>query len=128
LILFHFPSIVSNWLIIPAAFSSSKKNTIPEARDSTGGWNFSIKDITLNTIYFTYHDELIGTNADINLGTFETTVDVFDLQKKRIHVKSIQLKNTRATVIQNVSYQIKENQPSKPFDFDKVLGNLELTN
>lgn len=120
-----------NFSFIPDAFASKDTTTVKEPVDTTAaGWQFSIKNVSLKNIYFTFHDRSGGMNADLHLGTFETGFDKFDLDKKIIHVGTVALKNTRASVLQSVAlYKAPEDTTaSQPFDYDLALGKLELEN
>ncbi|MES2133792.1 MAG: translocation/assembly module TamB domain-containing protein [Bacteroidota bacterium] len=117
-----------NFQFIVNAFSSPKEKTNLAKKDTTSSpWEFSLKTVELHAIYFTYHDALTGTNADLNFGGFKTEVDKLDLNKKDIRINTIVLKNTNLNFNQKTSYKVPESKtPSKPFDYNISLNSLEL--
>lgn len=118
-----------NFSFIPDAFASSEKDTLAEVADTTkSSWIFGLKNISLSKINFTYHDRSSGMYADLNLGEFETGFDKFDLDKKIIHINTIELKNTKVLVRQQKSLQTKiDTSAPKPFDFDVALEKVKLS-
>ncbi|MES2592121.1 MAG: translocation/assembly module TamB domain-containing protein [Bacteroidota bacterium] len=122
----EYPDTNFNYSFITAAFSSGEKDTAPKQESGTP-WEFSLKSIQLQNIYFTYLDTLAGINAAVRLGSFQTSLDEFDLQKKRIHLESIQLQNTIADIIQTKPVK-KEENATEPFDFELGANKIEFSN
>lgn len=115
-----------NFSFIPDAFASKEpiKKTVA---DTSAGWQFSIKNISLKQIYFTYHDRSSGMNADLHLGEFKTGFDAFDLDKQIIHVAATSLKNTQASVLQNEPLQkTVDTTGTAPFNYDIALRTIAL--
>jgi translocation and assembly module TamB len=123
----EYPDTNFNYSFIADAFSSPKTETVSKPKDSTGGWQFSIKHIKLQNIYLTYNDTLGGTIANIKLGELETTLDAFDLDKKKIHAETIKLLNSAVGLVQNKPVK-KPKTESKPFDYDIGLDKIDFTN
>ena len=71
------PDSSFNFDYIVAAFASEEEST-PTA-DTASALVFDINDVRFERIHFVYHDEVIGTHADIQLGQFDTKVKRFDL-------------------------------------------------
>lgn len=71
------PDSSFNFDYIVAAFASEEESTA--TADTTSALVFDINDVLFERIHFVYHDEVIGTNADIRLGQFDTKVKRFDL-------------------------------------------------
>src|SRR5690606_28157915 len=59
------------------AFASEEESTADA--DTTSALIFDINDVLFERIHFVYHDEVIGTSADIRLQHFDTKVKKFDL-------------------------------------------------
>ncbi len=122
----EYPDTTFNYSFIPAAFAG-KKEEEPVQKDTTKkGFQFSIKDIHLKDIYVTYQDILGGTKANVRLGEFETSFDAFDLDKKKIHLESIELKNTAALIAQYLPLK-NDTSPSEPFAFDIGVKKINLS-
>ena len=120
----EFPDTIFNYSFIPTAFAS--KTNEPIGKDTTKkGFQFSIKNVELTSLYLTYHDTLRGTNADVHLGTFKTSFDEFNLDEKKIHVSGIQLSNTIALLDQFKPLKI-DTTASQPLAFDLQLKKIEL--
>jgi len=117
-----------NFSFIPDAFASQEKDTVSKADNPSKPFVFAIKNISLNNIYFTYHDRFSGLNADLHLGSFETRFDKFDLANKIIHVSDIELSKTNVVVVQKKPLQSQQDtSASKPFDFDIALEKINLS-
>lgn len=66
-----------NFDYILQAFASEEESTA--AADTTSAMVFDIDKVNLDRIHFVYHDDMIGTSADIVLGHFDTRIETFDL-------------------------------------------------
>src|SRR5690606_7938492 len=51
----------------------------PESKDASSTMAFSIDRINLSRIKIIYNDEVIGTNAHLDLGHLDTRIKTFDL-------------------------------------------------
>lgn len=123
----EFPDTSFNYSFISQAFSS-KNNSEPKhdtAKDQA--FQFSIKNIELQHIYLTYQDTLNGTNADLKFESFKTNFNVFDLNKKNIHLTTLQLKDAAMLISQDMPLQ-KDAITSKPVEYALGLNKLDLNN
>ncbi|WP_240903220.1 translocation/assembly module TamB [Sphingobacterium sp. SGG-5] len=66
-----------NFDYIMQAFSSEKESTADA--DTASALIFDIDKVKLDRIHFVYHDDMIGTAADIQLHHFDTRIKTFDL-------------------------------------------------
>lgn len=71
------PDSSFNFDYIVEAFASEEESTADA--DTTSALIFDINDVLFERIHFVYHDEVIGTSADIRLQHFDTKVKRFDL-------------------------------------------------
>lgn len=71
------PDSSFNFDYIMEAFASEEESTADA--DTTSALIFDINDVLFERIHFVYHDEVIGTSADIQLAHFDTKVKKFDL-------------------------------------------------
>lgn len=71
------PDSSFNFDYIVNAFASEEESTADA--DTTSALIFDINDVLFEHIHFVYHDEVIGTSADIRLQHFDTKVKKFDL-------------------------------------------------
>lgn len=120
-----FPDTTFNYSFIPAAFTDKEKTPAP--KDTTNGFQFSIEDVSLNTIFLTYKDTLTGSNASLRLGEFNTSFDVFNLDQLKIAINSVNLKNSTVFIAQNKALKINTTA-SKPFMLDLGVKQISLTN
>jgi len=96
--------------IIDAFITEQAKE--PEPEDTTATMEFSIDKITLDTIRLVYHDDVIGTSADFNLGHFDTRIKTFDLNRMRYEIHKINIQGIHSTVKQWVVNPPKSEGPS----------------
>lgn len=71
------PSGDFNFTYIINAFDSEQESTTKS--DTVSALIFDINDVLLENIHFVYHDDVIGTSADIRLKKFNTKLKKFDL-------------------------------------------------
>jgi translocation and assembly module TamB len=117
---------VFNYSFIADAFSSPPGTVVQKKKTSppSSAWIFSIKQIGLKDIRFTYCDAMNGLNTGVVLGAFDCVLDTFDLAKRIIHVESADLKNTVASVILMPFVQRPETQSTEPpfrFGLSKIV-------
>jgi translocation and assembly module TamB len=124
----EFPDTTFNYSFIVKAFTGKKEKPVQEVeKDSTKeNFQFTIKNIHLKDIYLTYKDTVSGTNAAVVLGGLETGFDEFDLDKQKIHLHAIELKNTTARVAQSIPLKT-DTSVSQPFAFDIGVKKIDLT-
>ncbi|MEO6903816.1 MAG: translocation/assembly module TamB domain-containing protein [Bacteroidia bacterium] len=124
----EYPDTSFNYSFIPNAFKQKDKKTVNVVADTNkSAWSFSIKKVTLKKINLSYKDTLTGINAVIALDQLKTKINEFDLQKNKLHIDYIELKNTNTTFVQNTPLK-KEIKKSKSVDFDIQLNSLALSN
>ncbi|PRD57205.1 translocation/assembly module TamB [Sphingobacterium gobiense] len=71
------PDSSFNFDYIIEAFMSEDESTADV--DTTSALVFDINDVLFEHIHFVYHDDIIGTSADVRLQHFDTKVKRFDL-------------------------------------------------
>lgn len=84
--------------IIRAFVSEEIKEPKPE--DTTSTMEFSIDKINLDRIRLVYKDDVIGTNADFNLGHLDTRIKTFDLNNMRFEIPKVNIKGINTAVKQ----------------------------
>lgn len=122
----EFPDTNYNYSFILDAFTSPAVDTSVVQPESGTPWDFSIKNVTLTNSIITYHDTLGGINAALKLNNFNTQFEVFDLDKKRILVDFITLKNGAVQVVQFQPTKIT-NSSSEPFDYEIGLHSIHIS-
>ncbi|MGK9116998.1 translocation/assembly module TamB domain-containing protein [Olivibacter jilunii] len=93
------PDSSFNFDYIMRAFVSEEQ-TQPKPEDTTSSMEFSIDKINLNRIRLVYQDEVIGTNADFNLGHLDTRIKTFDLNKMRFEIPKINIQGVNTAIRQ----------------------------
>jgi translocation and assembly module TamB len=119
----EFPDTTFNYSFIPAAFSSPEKKEVVEDSTSDNAFQFSIKNVTLSAVNLSYQDTIGGIHTNARIGSLQTNFDVFDLNKKKIHVQSIELKGTNLLLVQHAPLK-KDTTPSKPFDYNLGVDQI----
>lgn len=95
------PDTTFNFSFIVDAFASEQKKTEDEVKnDSTSTMKFSVNKVTFEDIGVSFRDDVAGNNAKIYIGKFETRIKDFDLVNQHYVIKSLQLKNTGLTYLQ----------------------------
>ncbi len=130
------PDSTYNFDYIIRAFVNEQAQ--PESKDTSAAMAFSIDRINLNRIKIIYNDEVIGTNAHLDLGHLDTRIKTFDLTKMFFEVPKIvidgfttvvkqwevagidAIPSTTALGVENV---VDEAQPT-----DLRIGKLDLKN
>lgn len=87
-----------NFTYIINAFAGDS-TAVPDTLEQKA-WDFSIKTIELEGINAHYHDKLTGNNVDLKLGTFELSMNEFDLKNYIFSVDEITLEDTKIDFIQ----------------------------
>lgn len=114
---------VFNFDYIIKAFDSGAKPTVKDTTASP--WKFSLGAVRLKDIYFTFDDQSSGTQARLVLGKLDVEMNEFNLAKKKIHVKSIELYKTFASVILN-PVDKEDTSDSEPFNYDLAVSSIKL--
>src|SRR5690606_3833247 len=79
---------------------ASEDESTPAA-DSSAALTFDIDKVRFERIKFHYHDEVIGTSADIDLKHFDTRVKTFDLSgDMAFNIPNIRIDGLQAQVEQ----------------------------
>lgn len=124
----EYPDTSFNYSFIPTAFKQQNKDTLNAVVDTNkSAWAFSLKEIVLKKIYLSYKDTLSGINVILALDQFKTKINEFDLQKNKLYIDHIELKNTNTTFTQTTPLK-KEIKESSPNDFDIKLNSLAFSN
>jgi translocation and assembly module TamB len=117
-----------NFSYILKAFTSDTVSV----KDTTNqkSWKFSIEDIALKKINAKYNDLLTGNIIDFTLGSFEVSLDEFDLDTYKIIVDKISLSDSRANVLQTKLPTVTEEvaEENQPFTYDIGVGKIMLKN
>lgn len=93
------PDSAFNFDYIVSAFDSEEESTVNE--DSTAALIFDIDRVEFERIKLRYHDEVIGTAADIDLAHFDTRLKTFDLTgNMAFNLPTINIDGLRAKVSQ----------------------------
>ncbi len=115
-----------NYAFIVNAFSSPPNTTVQKSESPpASAWVFSIKRVGLKDIRFTYCDAQNGMNTGVVLGTFSCVLDTFDLARRKIHIGSIDLKNTVASLIQMPAPVSPANNSMEP-PFEIGISKIHL--
>ena len=84
--------------IVDAFASEDEPKSEP---DSSAALLMNINDVRLERVHFVYHDETIGTSADIQLQDFQTAINRFDLSgNMAFAMPDIAVEGLRATIKQ----------------------------
>lgn len=88
-----------NFDYIMQAFASEEEST--STADSASALIFDIDKVNLDRIRFVYHDDMIGTAADISIHHFDTRIKIFDLtENMSFDLPNIRLDGLKAYVKQ----------------------------
>jgi len=128
------PDSSFNFDYIVEAFASEEESTA-EA-DTTSALIFDINDVLFERIHFVYHDEVIGTGADIRLQHFDTKVKKFDLTNNMaFSMPNIKLDGLTALVKQWAPVSEQETPSAEDFgikdasvEASSLLPDLEIKN
>lgn len=88
-----------NFSYIISAFESEQESTTKS--DTASALIFDINDVLLEQVHFVYHDDVIGTSADIRLKNFDTKLKKFDLSNNMaFSLPNIELNGLNAIIKQ----------------------------
>jgi hypothetical protein len=120
------PDSSFNFDFIAKAFAgdtSAVKNT---PKDSASAWTLSIGEVDIHSVYFTYNDQVAGTDAVVMIGDLNTELAAFDTERMKFKVDHLFLTNTFASVVQRKKSPPKETKEGSTLEL--LLGDIELDN
>ncbi|WP_354355894.1 translocation/assembly module TamB domain-containing protein [Pedobacter sp. UYP30] len=95
------PDTTFNFSFIVDAFASEQKKPADQVKkDSTSTMKFSINKVNFEDIGLHYRDDVSGNDAKIYIGKFDTKIKDFDLANQHYVIKTLTLKNTGLTYLQ----------------------------
>ena len=113
--------------ILEALGPGSRPESYP---DTSAGrpWVIRAGGISLNGIRTTYDDDASGLYLRVQIGSLETSIDRFDLDRMQIHADKLSLENTVASVIQRKSTpHVEPQSPEADIVFHAIsLGNVQF--
>ncbi|HYV92026.1 MAG TPA: translocation/assembly module TamB domain-containing protein [Chitinophagales bacterium] len=103
------------------------KTTTPTAQKSL--WKFSLGDISLQKILFTFHDEIEGSEMAFNIGNFKTHFKTFDLDSMKFDIRNIDFDHTIASIIQTKIAPATESNKAVPskMNYDVNVHDVSLS-
>ena len=128
----RMPDSVFNFQFIVDAFSTGGKNP-PKKKDTAGGFQYLIGDVSLQQVRFVYTDDASGNDLWINLGHFTTTIKTFDPTHQHYSFPVIGLQDVSGIIrqykpsiqLQRASDTIQtHNATSEPVKLE--LGDIDL--
>lgn len=115
------PDSSFNFDYIVRAFVSEEQ-TEPKPEDTTSTMEFSVDKINLDRIRLVYNDEVIGTNADFNLGHLDTRIKTFDLNQMRFEIPKINIKGVNTAIKQWAVADSSDIPSSEDLGVEKAVG------
>ena len=95
------PDTTFNFSFIVDAFASEQKKPKDQVKkDSTSTMKFSVNKVNFEDIGLHYRDDVSGNDAKIYIGKFDTRIKDFDLTNQHYVIKTLTLKNTGLTYLQ----------------------------
>ncbi|MGY3055312.1 hypothetical protein ACVWYG_003527 [Pedobacter sp. UYEF25] len=95
------PDTTFNFSFIVDAFAGEQKKPADQVKkDSTSTMKFSVNKVNFEDIGLHYRDDVSGNDAKIYIGKFDTKIKEFDLANQHYVIKSLTLKNTGLTYLQ----------------------------
>lgn len=83
-----------NFTYIIDAFATDS-TAVAEPKDTTAtAWQFILDEVTIKQTRLSFHDALIGMNADASIGELEVDMNEFDLNKSIYRADDISLSNS----------------------------------
>jgi translocation and assembly module TamB len=85
-------------------------------------WEFSMDEVSVSKTSLSFRDLPEGNQASLKIGTFELDMDEFNLTDLLFSIKSVELKNTQAEIIQTNTTAAADTSSSKQpnMDFDEI--------
>lgn len=100
-----------NFDYIIQAFSDT---TAQQSTDTTGTpWTFSLQEVSLEKIKFSYQDTLANEYAHVTLGNLDVNMEEFDLEKSKIHVNAFDLVGVKASFSQTGTSATGDDNPNE---------------
>ncbi len=123
------PDTTFNFQFLADAFMSEQKKPEPEvAKDSTSTLKFAVNRISLKKIMLSYRDDVSGNDAKVNIGSFETNIKTFDLEKQVYVIKNLDLNTTSLSYVQKKPLKYMVERIEENIDSSKTTdaGKLPL--
>lgn len=118
------PDSSFNFNFIIQAFAGDSAATKKADTSAAPVWKVSVGEVELDNVRFTYNDEVAGTDANILLGYFNTSLGVFDLENMHFGIGNVELNETYASIVQSKASIKKDTADSSPLVLD--LDEIEL--
>lgn len=118
-----------NFDFITEGFSDSTATQTEESDTTASGWGFSLGDLNLNEVKFTYADRSTGDSIDLNIGAFELDMDELDLENQAYLAESISLENTNvyAQISAGESESTESTEPLPTLGLDELeVANTQI--
>lgn len=119
------PDSSFNFGFILNALSPGATADIHPDTSTARGWQIRLGGMSLNGIHVTYDDEVSGLNLRFRIGSMESSIEKFDLERMQFHVDKVSLRNTIASVVQTKETPHAESQSG---DVDIGFGTISLAN
>lgn len=121
------PDTTFNFSFLVDAFMSEEKKPEEVNPDSTSALKFRIDKILFTDIGITYRDDVAGNDVKLYLGEFKSKIRDFDLQKQHFAIKSLELKNTSLSYLQQKPLtQLVQHITNSVDSAQKETGTLPL--
>jgi hypothetical protein len=119
------PDSSFNFGFILKALGPASTADIRPDTSAVSAWEIRPEGISLNGIRVTYDDEVNGLNLRLQIGSLESSIDKFNLDRMQIHLAKVFLENTSASVIQT---KVPPRAASQSTDVDIGFRALSLAN
>lgn len=114
-----------NFGFIADAFSSGKQEAKALA-DTTGGWDFSLKQVQLKHVYATYDDRVSGIRLKARVGEFNGRIHTMDLARQRLEVGKLSLDSSWVRLEQDAMPPVADTRTSSPLAFQLGVSDVEI--
>ena len=121
------PDTTFNFSFLVDAFMSEEKKPEEVNKDSTSTLKFRIDKVLFEDIGITYRDDVAGNDVKLYLGEFRTKIKDFDLAKQHYVIKTLSLKNTSLSYLQQKPLvQLVQHLTNSVDSAQKQQGKLPL--
>ncbi|KQC00567.1 translocation/assembly module TamB domain-containing protein [Pedobacter sp. Hv1] len=121
------PDTSFNFSFLVDAFMSEEKKPEVVNKDSTSTLKFRIDKVLFEDIGITYRDDVAGNDVKLYLGEFRTKIKDFDLANQHYVIKTLSLKNTSLSYLQQKPLtQLVQHLTNSVDSAQKQLGKLPL--
>ena len=121
------PDTTFNFSFLVDAFMSEEKKPEEVNKDSTSTLKFRIDKVLFEDIGITYRDDVAGNDVKLYLGEFKTKIKDFDLAKQHYVIKTLSLKNTSLSYLQQKPLvQLVQHLTNSVDSAQKQQGKLPL--